>query len=119
MPIERVLIRARESSGYSQTSGMGYMLLADRELYFELALLDLVVAVSRVMLSNAEYVYRLKGVSPGRKMLKISFTDTSTQHMDLWRSAILRTTKATNIDPHFFLLSFTHFNWSIFILITL
>lgn len=98
MPIEHVMFRAQESSGYSQTSGMGYMVLTDTELYFELVLLDLVVSVPLLKLTNAEYVYRLKGVSPGRKMLKISFVDDSgipdsiavnTKNMQQWKDAIL------------------------------
>lgn len=73
MPTEHIMFRAVESSGYSQTSGMGYIALTQDCLYFELALLDLVITVPTTKLQGAEFVRRLKGVSPIRKMLRIMF----------------------------------------------
>jgi len=75
MPPEHIRFRAVESSGYSQTSGMGYIALTDCYLYFELVLLDLVITVPTRRIQGAEFVYRLKGVSPGRKMLRIMYTN--------------------------------------------
>ena len=75
MPTEHIMFRALESSGYSQTSGMGYIAVTEDFLYFELALLDLVISIPTPKLQGAEFTYRLKGVSPGRKMLRIMFTN--------------------------------------------
>ena len=49
--------------------------LTEKCLYFELILLDLVITVPVPMLKGAEFVKRLKGVSPGRKMLRIIYTN--------------------------------------------
>lgn len=73
LPVEHIMFRAVESSGYSQASGMGYIALTENILYFEMVLLDLVINVPVSCLKGAELVYRLKGVSPGRKMLRIKF----------------------------------------------
>jgi len=75
MPTEHIMFRAVESSGYSQTSGMGYIALTEDFLYFELALLDLVITVPTTKLQGAELVRRLNGVSPIKKMLRIIFTN--------------------------------------------
>lgn len=75
MPAEHIVFRAVESSGYSQSSGMGYMALTEKCLYFELILLDLVITVPTPMLKGAEFVKRLKGVSPAKKMLRIMYTN--------------------------------------------
>ncbi len=101
-PMEHVMFRAQASAGYSQTSGMGYLVLTDQGLYFELALLDLVICVPNNNLTSAEYVYRLKGVSPGQKMLQISYLDANgepdaiavtMENMDLWLEAIISVIK--------------------------
>ena len=97
MPIEHVMFRARESSGYSQTSGMGFIVLTDTFLYFELVLLDMIITIPLSNLVGAEFVYRLKGVSPGRKMLRIIFNNENgeldsiainVKDMEGWRKAI-------------------------------
>jgi len=75
MPIEHIMFRAVESSGYSQTSGMGYIALTDDYLYFELVLLDLEITIPTKNITGAEFVRRLKGVSPVRKMLRIMYTN--------------------------------------------
>ena len=97
MPTEHIMFRALESSGYSQTSGMGYIALTENFLYFELVLLDLVITVPTPRLQGAEFVHRLKGVSPGRKMLRIMFTNENgeddsiainVKDMQHWKNAI-------------------------------
>ncbi len=89
--------RAVESSGYSQTSGMGYMALTENFLYFEFVLLDLVITVPTSRLRGAEFVRRLKGVSPVRKMLRILFINendeedsmaVNVKEMESWKNAI-------------------------------
>lgn len=91
------MFRAVESSGYSQTSGMGYIALTEEYLVFELVLLDLVITVPTNKLCGAEFVRRLKGVSPIRKMLRIMFVNESgeddsiainVKNMEQWKSVI-------------------------------
>ncbi len=97
MPTEHIMFRAVESSGYSQTSGMGYIALTDKYLYFELVLLDLVITVPTRHLKGAEFIRRLKGVSPVRKMLRIVFINengendsiaVNVKEMEHWKNAI-------------------------------
>ena len=75
MPTEHVIFRAVESSEYSQTRGMGFIALTEEFLYFELVLLKLEITVPTNKLKGAERVGQLKGVSPGRNMLLIKFTN--------------------------------------------
>ncbi len=98
-PLERVMFRAQESYGYSQTSGTAYMVLTEQALYFELVLLDRSLMIPRSKITDVDKVYRLLGVSPGRLMLKISFTDEKGQadaiavtmpDMDVWAGALLQ-----------------------------
>jgi hypothetical protein len=97
MPIEHIMFRAVESSGYSQVSGMGYIVLTENYLYFELVLLELVITVPIVRLQGAQFVRRLKGVSPVRKMLRIMYTNengeddsiaVNVKDMEHWKKAI-------------------------------
>lgn len=97
MPTEHIMFRAVESSGYSQSSGMGYLALTEDFLYFELVLLDLVITVPTIKLQGAEFVRRLKGVSPIRKMLRIMYTNengeddsiaVNVKEMNLWKKTI-------------------------------
>ncbi len=99
MPTERVLFRALESSGYSQTTGMGYLALTETFLYFDLILLDLEITVPIADLKGAEFVRRLKGVSPMKKMLRIKYTNEkgeddsiaiNVKEMEHWRKTISR-----------------------------
>ncbi len=111
MPTEHIMFRAVESSGYSQTSGMGYIALTETFLYFELVLLDLVITVPTTNFQGAEFVYRLKGVSPGRKMLRILYTNEdreddsiaiNVKHMENWKniiSVICRNTRSSRLSP--------------------
>lgn len=98
MPIEHVMFRARELSGYSQTRGMGFIVLTQAFLYFEFVLLDMIIEIPASKLTGAEFVYRLKGVSPVRKMLRILFNneqgepDSIALHvkdMERWKSAVI------------------------------
>ncbi|WP_281557515.1 hypothetical protein [Thalassomonas sp. RHCl1] len=97
MPTEHIMFRAIESSGYSQASGMGYIALTEDLLYFELILLDLAITVPTARLQGVEFVRRLKGVSPVRKMLRIMFINengeddsiaVNVKDMEHWKNAI-------------------------------
>jgi len=74
---KRAVFRAQESHGYSQTEGMGYLVLTDDELYFEMALLNKVLSISAASIIKVEQTDRLLGVSPGKPMLKVEFKDGS------------------------------------------
>ena len=98
MPTEHIMFRALESSGYSQTSGMGYIALTEHFLYFELVLMDLVITVPTTQIRGAEFVRRLKGVSPVREMLRIMFINEegeedsiaiNVKEMEHWKHTIL------------------------------
>ncbi|MCJ8331469.1 MAG: hypothetical protein HRT89_11605 [Lentisphaeria bacterium] len=98
MPVEHIELRAVESSGYSQTKGMGYIALTEDYLYFELALLNLEITVPTTKLRGVEIVHRLKGVSSVRKMLLIKFTNEkdeddsiaiNVKDMDQWENTIV------------------------------
>lgn len=98
LPTEHIRFRAVESSGYSQADGMGYIALTEEYLYFELVLIDLVITVPTAMLKGAEFVKRLKGMSPGRKMLRIMYINQqgeddsiaiNVKDMEHWKKAIL------------------------------
>ena len=103
MATEHIRFRAIESSGYSQTQGMGYIALTEDFLYFELILLDLVVNVPVLQLQGAEFVFRLKGVSPAKKMLRIMFKNEkgeddsiaiNVKDMEAWKKTILNLCKS-------------------------
>ena len=97
MPTEHIRFRAVESSGYSQASGMGYIAITENFLFFELVVLDLTITVPTSRIQGAEFVYRLKGVSPGKKMLRIMFVNENgeddsiainVKEMEHWRNTI-------------------------------
>jgi len=67
--------RAHESSGYSQVSGQGYFVLTDKILYFEMVLMKKVIEIPLSAITNVEFTYRLLGVSPARKMLRVQYVD--------------------------------------------
>ena len=107
MPTEHIRFRAVESSGYSQASGMGYLALTENFLYFELVLLDLIITVPTNNIQGAEFVYRLKGVSPGRKMLRIMYTNKdreddsiaiNVKDMENWKNLISDICQNTNLS---------------------
>lgn len=103
LPIEHIRFRAVESAGYSQADGMGYIVLTEEHLHFELILMDLVISVPTFRLRGAEFVRRLKGVSPARQMLRILYLDEkgnkdsiaiNVEDMELWKNTILDIVKA-------------------------
>ncbi len=67
--------KAQESDGYSQTQGMGYLVLTDDELYFEMGLLNKVISISAASITKVGETKRLLGVGTIRPMLKVEFRD--------------------------------------------
>jgi hypothetical protein len=69
------VFKAQESHGYSQTQGMGYLILTDEELYFEMSLLNKVLSIPTASITRVGQTKRLKGVGTLRSMLLIEFMD--------------------------------------------
>ncbi|MFQ5632899.1 MAG: hypothetical protein ACE5I1_29370 [bacterium] len=69
------VFRAQESSGYSQSQGMGYLVLTDNELYFERTFLRKVLQIPTTTITKVRETKRLGGQNPGKPMLKINFID--------------------------------------------
>ena len=67
------VFRAQESHGYSQSQGMGYLVLTDDELYFERTFLRKVLLISTTSITKVGETKRLGGKNPGKPMLKIDF----------------------------------------------
>ncbi len=69
------IFRAQESSGYSQIKGMGYLVLTEDELYFEMILFNKIISIPTASIIKVGKTNRLLGVNPGKPMLKIEFND--------------------------------------------
>jgi hypothetical protein len=69
------VFRAQESHGYSQSQGMGYLVLTDDELYFERTFLRKVLPIPTTSITKVGETKRLGGQNPGKPMLKIEFKD--------------------------------------------
>ncbi len=91
------VLKAQESDGYSQTQGMGYLVLTDEELYFEMGLLNKVISISTASIIKVGQTKRLLGVGTLRAMLKIEFKDSNgnndsialhVKELELWKKAI-------------------------------
>lgn len=74
---KHAVLRAQQSNGYSQSQGMGYLVLTDDELYFEMTLLSITISIPASSLIKAEKIRRLLGVNPIRPMLKVEFIDSN------------------------------------------
>ena len=66
-------IIAQESHGYSQTMGMGYLVLTPEELYFKLQLINKELTIPVYSLLAVGETRRMKGKNPLRLMLKIDY----------------------------------------------
>ena len=66
-------IIVQESHGYSQITGMGYLVLTHEELYFKLQLMNKELAIPVYSLLAVGETRRMKGKNPLRLMLKIDY----------------------------------------------
>jgi hypothetical protein len=64
---------AQESRGYSQTKGMGYLVLTDQELHFSMQLVDLEISIPATALTRVGETRRMKGKGTIKLMLKVEF----------------------------------------------
>ena len=94
---KNAVFKAQESDGYSQTQGMGYLVLTDDELYFEMGLLNKVISISAAFITRVGETKRLLGVGTIRPMLKVEFKDSKgnndsiaiyVKELELWKKAI-------------------------------
>lgn len=72
---KHVVFKAQRSHGYSQAQGMGYLVLTDAELYFEMSLLDKVISIPLTSVSKVGQAKRMLGVGTIRPMLTVEFTN--------------------------------------------
>ena len=89
--------RAQESHGYSQAQGMGYLVLTDDELCFDMVLLDRPLVIPNSSITGVTQTNRLLGVNPGRAMLKVEFKGSdgnpdsiavTVKELEAWKKAI-------------------------------
>lgn len=66
-------IIARQSCGYSQKAGMGYLVLTPQELYFKMQLFYREITIPAYSLLNVGETRRMLGKNPLRAMLKVDF----------------------------------------------
>ena len=94
---KHAVFKAQESHGYSQTQGMGYLVLTDDELYFEMGLLKKVLSISAASITKVGQTKRLRGVGTLRAMLKVEFEDHNgindaialyVKELESWKKAI-------------------------------
>ncbi len=64
---------AQQSHGYSQKSGMGYLVLTPQELYFKMQLFNREITIPASSLMNVGETRRMLGKNPLRAMLKVDF----------------------------------------------
>ena len=91
------VFRAQESDGYSQSQGMGYLVLTDEELYFERTVLKKVLPIPITSIKKVGETNRLGGQNPGKPMLKVEFEDSngnkdsialSVKELAMWKKEI-------------------------------
>ena len=94
---KHAVLKAQESYGYSQAQGMGYLVLTDTELYFEMTLLDRTISIPVSSITKIDQGYRLLGVGSVRKMLIIEFVNSEgnkdsialiVRKLELWKKEI-------------------------------
>lgn len=67
------VLKCHESCGYSQVQGVGYLVLTDDILHFEMGLLDKDIQISTSDIFGIEETRRLLGVGTIRLMLRIMY----------------------------------------------
>ena len=72
---KQAVFKAQQSHRYSQSQGMGYLVLAADELYFEMGLLSKVLSIPVASITKIGQTRRMLGVGTIRPMLKVEFKD--------------------------------------------
>ena len=72
---KHAVFKAQQSHRYSQAQGMGYLVLTDDELYFEMGLLDKVLSIPVANISKVGQANRMLGVGTLRPMLTVECED--------------------------------------------
>ena len=72
---KHAVLKAQKSRGYSQVQGMGYLVLTDDELTFEMQLLDNTITMSTDAIQRVGKTKRLLGVGHVLWMLLIEYKD--------------------------------------------
>jgi len=94
---KKAVLKAQESNGYSQSQGMGYLVLTDNELYYEMGLLDIIISIPVSSITEVGKANRLLGVGSITTMLKVEFKDNKgnkdsiaviVKELELWENKI-------------------------------
>ena len=72
---KHAVFKAQQSHRYSQSQGMGYLVLTADELYFEMGLLSKVLSIPVASITKVGQAKRMLGVGTIRPMLKVEFKD--------------------------------------------
>lgn len=72
---KQVFFAAQASKGYSQTQGLGYLILTDKDLCFEMQLLDKHLSIPITSITGVGDTRRMGGKSTGKNWLKVDFID--------------------------------------------
>jgi len=72
---KHAVLKAQKSRGYSQIQGMGYLVLTDHELVFDMQLLDNSITISTDSIKRVGKTKRLLGVGHVLWMLLIEYTE--------------------------------------------
>lgn len=91
-----VFLAAQESKGLSQTQGLGYLILTDRHLYFEMQPIDRTIDIPLESITTVGETYRMGGKSTGKLWLKVEYTiegnsdalALSVKNIDDWKSKL-------------------------------
>ena len=88
---------AQQSDGFSQSGGMGYLVLTSQELYFKQQLLNKEISIPASSLLSVGETRRMGGKSPLRTMLKVNFKNVDgkedaialiVKHLPSWKAEI-------------------------------
>lgn len=94
---KHAVLKAQKSRGYSQVQGMGYLVLTDNELVFEMQLLDNSITISTDSIQSVGKTKRLLGVGHVLWMLLVEYKDSGgkddaialrVKHLAKWQALI-------------------------------
>jgi len=71
------VLHAQESEGYSQSSGMGYLVLTEQELYYEMVFFGKIFPIPLNSIKRVSETKRLGGKSTLWPMLHIEYKDST------------------------------------------
>ena len=94
---KQVFLAAQESKGYSQSQGLGYLILTDEHLIFDMQLMDNIITIPLSSITNIGQTRRMGGKSTGKTWLKVEYRDNSgrndalalsVKNLDVWQEKL-------------------------------